>query len=119
MNNFTLQRGWADHPVLTSNEPYSRALAWVWLIENACWKDRQVRVMGQTIWLKRGQLSHSERFMADKWNRTQAWVHRFLASLKSESMIASDDASGQNVITLCNYDKYQLRPRNYESVSET
>lgn len=109
-----LWRGWRDNPVLRDPE---RALAWLWLIENAAWKPGRVWIKGQSVDLDRGELSFSVRFLADQWGWSKSAVDRFLAVLRNEGMIETRSKTGtpcdhkagqgQSILTICNYVRYQ------------
>lgn len=105
---FGVARGIWDHPILKTRSPFSRREAFMWLVSEAAWKPRRVRVAGRTITLQRGQLAHSIRFMGIAWRWEQTKVVRFFSDLKTETMIATDTATGVTVTTICNYDKYQV-----------
>ena len=92
-------------------DTFSRRDAFMWLVAEAAWKDQPP--------LKRGQLSHSVRFMAVKFGWTAPKVQRFLASLKADTMIETVADTGQTVITICNYDKYQNSKRPSETGADT
>lgn len=49
---FCLHHGWRDNPLFKGK--FSRADAWVWLIENACWRPTTHNVKGKTVTLERG-----------------------------------------------------------------
>jgi len=110
-----LHRGWRDNPIFKGE--FSRADAWVWLIENACWKASRSRIKGEAVELQRGELTFSQRFLADKWGWSKSRVDRFIADLRSEGMIETRSKNGatpghsagqgQSIITICNYAKYQ------------
>jgi hypothetical protein len=100
-------------------EPYSKRDAWCWLIETACFRDTRANINGRVIPLRRGQLSFSVRFLALKWGWDKMKVERFLRRLKSEAMIETQTETGQNIITICNYDKYQLTPNHVETQTDT
>lgn len=110
-----LHRGWRDNPLFKGE--FSRADAWVWMIEAACWKPARTRIKGETVELQRGELSFSQRFLAEKWGWTKSRVDRFIADLRSENMIKTRSKNGasagqqagqgQSIITICNYAKYQ------------
>lgn len=111
----SLHRGWRDNPIFRGE--YSRADAWVWLIENACWKPSRARIKGEVLELQRGELTFSQRFLAEKWGWSKSRVDRFIAELREESMIETrskngataghNAGQGQCIITICNYAKYQ------------
>lgn len=112
---YWMARRWMDHP-LFRGERYTKAQAWLWLIENATWKPCRVSVDGKIITLNRGQLSFSIRYLATAWDWRRSRVDRFLKNLVAETMvdtrcskIGTASGTAQNVITICNYDKYQRR----------
>lgn len=112
-----LHRGWRDNDIFGGE--FSRADAWVWLIEEAAWRPTRARIKGTTVELERGELTFSVRFMAAKWGWTKSRVDRFIADLRAESMITTrskigtsaghNAGQGQSIITICNYAKYQDR----------
>jgi hypothetical protein len=95
-----------DHDVFEP-APFSEREAWLWLVSSAAWKPTKVRVGYKMLSLERGDLSFSERFLAEKWRWSKSKVHRFLALLEGEQMIVRKSDHGLNQITICNYDKYQ------------
>lgn len=109
-----MQRDALDHPLLRDAE---RFRAWFWLVANAAWKPTRARIKGQIVTLERGQLSFSQRFMADAWGWSKSRVDRFIADLREEGMIETCSKNGarsghvagqgQAVLTICNYAKYQ------------
>ena len=103
---YWMARGWMDHS-LFRGEPYSKAQAWCWLIEKAAWKRHRIAIGGKEIFLRRGQLSYSTRYMAKAWGWSEAKVRRVLRLFQKWSNIDAATDAGQTVITICNYDKYQ------------
>ncbi|MCW0235302.1 MAG: hypothetical protein OJJ21_17010 [Ferrovibrio sp.] len=115
---FLMPRGWQDHPAWRG-EPFSRAQAWVWLIEEARWKPTKVSIAGKTVELQRGELSHSIRFLAERWGWGKGVVERFIGRLKTETLIETRNETGQLIISICKYDEMQASPDETETVSET
>lgn len=109
---FFLDRGIWDHP-LFAREAFTEREAWLWMISAAAWKGMRVRAGRKIVDLKRGQLVFSERFMATKWRWSKTSVRRFIERLKSEAMVSALADRDATLITICNYDKYQL-PRTTE-----
>lgn len=109
-----MHRGWRDNPVFRRKK-YSQYDAWGWLIESALWEARAVDVAGKVMMLQRGQLSYSLRFMAQAWKWEKDAVLRFLNKLKTATMITTQTATGQIIVTICNYDKYQIAPDETET----
>jgi len=104
---FAVARGIFDHPFFAP-EPFTEREAWLWLVENAAWKDTRVRVRNGARDLTRGQLAFATRFMAQRWGWSEARVRRFLARLKIDAMIDAQTDAQTTLITICNYDAYQF-----------
>lgn len=103
-----IDRGVFDHPLFKG--PFSRRDAWLWLISEAAWKNTRVYIGGEIIELQRGQLAHSQRFMAKCWRWTRDRVRWFLQQLEQLKMIDSKTTPGHGIITICNYNVYQVEP---------
>jgi len=104
---FKTTRGWQDSDFFGENVEFSERDAWIWMIGEAQWKDGTVNVLGKPVFLKRGQFSASIRFMSQKFGWSKDRVSRFLKRAEIWDMIASESATGQKIITICNYEKYQ------------
>ena len=118
---YQMHRGWMDNPVFRGQE-FSRAQAWCWLIENACWKDTPFDIQGETVTLHRGQFCKTSREMAAVWLWPETTVRRFLKRLKLDDMIemgvyqtclqtSAGNGAGRGaarlIVTICNYETYQ------------
>lgn len=116
---YLMARGWLDHPALGGGrEAYCRRAAWVWLIEAARYQDGSIGIAGKTVLLKRGQLTHSTRFLASAWGWSEAGVRRFLDRLKTDALIDAATDAGQTIITICNYERYQAKPDSADAASD-
>lgn len=103
MSYVTLKRGTLDNACFR-NEAFCERAAFVWLVENARWADGSINFNGQIVHLKRGQLCHSARFLAEKWGWSKSSVDRFITRLKTGTLIGTAGGTGFNIITICNYD---------------
>ncbi|GLQ39759.1 hypothetical protein GCM10007908_33790 [Rhizobium albus] len=103
---FAVARNIFEHP-LFEDEAFTQREAWIWLIREAAWKDRRVRVGRKVCDLKRGQLATSMRFMADRWKWSEARVRRFINRLKNDAMVEVVSDALATQITICKYDIYQ------------
>lgn len=115
---FHVDRGLFDHPFFAP-EPFTEREAWAWMCGRAARADGERRVGNLRIQLKRGQLAHSIRFLAKRWDWSHSRVQRFLARLVTESMIESVTESQVTCVTICNYDKYQLHPAPTDTAGES
>jgi hypothetical protein len=118
MSFYLMERGWQDNEFF-ENAEYSERDAWCWMIGEAVWEDRNILVRGNYISLKRGQLYSAVRFMADKFKWSTNRVLRFLKRLENDRKIVKETETGQNLITICNYEEYQNQRKLTETRTET
>jgi hypothetical protein len=124
---FAVARTIFDHPLFNYGQPpYSRREAWEWLIAQAAWKPKGHRhVLGITE-VQRGQLATTVRELGAIWRWPRSNVHRFLRRLVEEGMVelTRKNKNGttnsairrlsprwRTIITICNYDRFQAKPR--------
>jgi hypothetical protein len=99
-----IYRSLIGHPAFRND---AEAMTFAWMVVKAAWRPARVRYKGHPIDLERGQLAISVRDFATVMDRDKAWIERLLKRLKGETMIETRHETGVNVITICNYDKYQ------------
>lgn len=104
---FTVHRDVFDHPMFKPEKFCERA-AWLWLLREAQWTAGKVRVGRAVVSLERGQLAHSRRFIARAWGWDESAVRRVLARWKKYGAIDPQTTHEATIITICNYDEYQL-----------
>jgi len=109
---FAMKRGSLSHPLFAPKGPFSRFEAWVWMVENAAWKDMTVTRGNKSIAVPRGNLHHSIRFMAGKFRWSEKAVRNFIDALVAAGTVEKVGAHlGAHLgaqLRLCNYDKYQF-----------
>jgi len=103
---YLMVRGWMDDDIFLP-QPYTEREAFLYLIENASWKDRPFRIGTNVINLKRGQLTASLRYLAEAWKWNKNKVDRFLDLMTKADRVMVKSGTVQNIITICNYSKYQ------------
>lgn len=104
-----LHRRWHEGPNFRE-KTYCERAAWVWLLSNAAWKDTvRYSAKGDRIAITRGQIHVSLRSLGTAWGWSKGKVERFLSRLETETAITQNSGQSGNVITICNYDKYQSR----------
>ncbi|MGZ9109155.1 MAG: hypothetical protein ACXW4B_10095 [Micavibrio sp.] len=109
-----VERYWQNDPFF-GDDVYSKRDAWIWLVGEAAYIGHDKRIMGKPVYLSRGQLSHSLRFMAEKWGWSTSAVDRFLKDLCAWNKILIDIETGQNIITVCNYDDFGIKEEKSET----
>jgi hypothetical protein len=103
---YRMARGWMEHPAF-GREPFTRAQAWIWLIERAAWRDTTQPVGRHFVQVQRGQVAVAVRYLAEAWQWSKSSVDRFLTRLETGTMIGTQPGTQYTVITICNYEKYQ------------
>jgi hypothetical protein len=97
-----------------ADEPFTEREAWAWMIGEAAFRPHCKRVGAVRVELKRGQLCHSIRYMAERWQWSKTRVHRFLTRLAAdegdEPLIGTRSETGMTVVTIRKYDEYQPKP---------
>jgi hypothetical protein len=107
-----LHRKFFDHEFWTEKREFSKAEAWIDLIQLARYdKSETVEFIdNKRITWGYGQLVGSVRFLKKRWNwKSNSKVERFLEILKKCFMIEIKTGQGINIITLCNFDTYDVR----------
>lgn len=115
---FSVSRAVWEHPLLTG-EKFTRFQMWLWIVSNAAWKQRRMRASGRglkMVDIERGQLLTTVRDMARESCWSKDTVGRFLGALKSEEMIALRSDANGTLITVCNYNEYQLTPKDLQQL---
>lgn len=100
------RRYWNDS--LFKKEPFTEREAWHWLIANAAYEPHKYRYKSQIVSLTRGQVPTSYRDLKDDWQWGNDRVRRFLDLLESDEKISRGTGTGFLVITILNYEKYQI-----------
>ena len=78
---FLVQRGWRDFEIF-KNQPFSEPEAWLYLLETAQYEAGYAPAGGMKIYVERGQLVASYRYLADAWEWKKDRVKDFLMKLK-------------------------------------
>lgn len=90
---------------LWKEKPFSRAQAWIDLLQLANIKDGKVWLKGSTVQVKRGQVFRSQDELANRWGWTRKAVRKFLGVLESEKMVTT---KGTPIGTTITIEKYAL-----------
>jgi hypothetical protein len=116
-----IARGLLKHPRFKPRGPLTQFEAWYWLIESAAYAPHDVTITSGrnrlAVHLEPGQLTYSIRYLAKAWQWSDKRVQRFLSALQLDQSVTTQTTTGQTVITLCNWAKYQ-RP-DFEATTQT
>ena len=117
MSGYTLSyRDKWVHPVFRN---LREAGMWSWICDSAAWKKTRVRFNGILVELDRGQLATSIRFMSKGFEVGEQLTRTFLQNLEKEGMVNTRPTHWGTIITICNYDKYQVLENAANTPSNT
>lgn len=101
------------------SEPFTTSQAWIDLMLLANHKDGIVKARGINVDVPRGSVGWSKPKLADRWQWSRGKVNRFLDALETEGQIVQAKGQSLNVITLCNYDKFNPSKKHGATPSDT
>ena len=113
-------------PMWTS-EKFTKGQAWVDLLYWAYHSDGNFKWDGRRYNLRRGQLSHTEGFLSNRWGWSRNKVRRVFKKWQENGMItvqrleqqtAQQTAQPKNVITICKYDDIHFKPKKTAQQTE-
>lgn len=103
-----LHRGWRDTDGLRKSAKFSEHEAWLWLLENAAWKDTHRRNhKGEEVAVARGELHTSERAMASAWGWSRKAVSTFIKRLETVNKVDTKRGQSGSHLSIVNYGVYQ------------
>ena len=108
-----IDRSILQHPALQKRDrKFCEIGAWLWLLLEASFKERDFTIGTQTTRLKRGELCHSVSYISAVWNWESHRVRYYLDKLVKFNCILivkdnSKSADFPNIIKVQNYDIYQ------------
>lgn len=107
-----------DEELLDDNEPYTRRLAWLWLVAHAAYKPRTASWGSIHVELERGDILASLRTLAKHWRWTHSRVNRFLDLLvKAGRLAQQQQTEAGTVYRVVKYHAYQVLPHTNATAS--
>ncbi len=91
-------------------EPFSHRSAFIHVLLSANWRQGVSRRNGHKVTIKRGQWLTSIRKLMDTFHWSKNRVYRWLQAMKDYEMIESENLGFGTLLTVVNYDKYQVSP---------
>ena len=101
-----ISRGITAHWIWSNPVLFQR---WVWMILTANYDNREVAFCGHRVSLQRGQLAVNLSYLSKLWNISSQAVSKFLVKLEVDGMVNRSVDEKVTIITICNYDRYQLK----------
>lgn len=101
-----LNRGIFDNFLWNEAREFSKAEAWIDLIQLARFEASTEIINGKVIELQRGEIPASRRYLELRWNWGGTKVSNFLKILAQMKMINQRQTGGQTIISLVKYSIY-------------
>ena len=101
-----ISRGIREHWVWRNPVYFKR---WAELIMMANYDNREVSFCFHRMMLHRGQLAANLSYLSKLWHVSNQATQKFLVKLEVSGMVTRSVDDGVTVITICNYDRYQLK----------
>lgn len=121
MNNegfIKLSRKFFENPLWKEARVYSRAEAWLDLIQMARFDSSNESYKGRDLIVRRGEVMISRRYLEKRWNWGSTKVNNFLKMLLSNHMTNQKQTNGQTIITLINYELYNSSQTTKQTKNE-
>lgn len=99
-------------------KPFDKARAWIDLLLLANHSDKKLLFNGNVVTVKKGQYLTSIRKLAERWGWSYDKVLRFIKILVSEDMLQKESDSSRTLLTLLNYEVYQVPENSYGNTDE-
>jgi hypothetical protein len=107
MGFIQINRKLFDHFLWKENRVFSKAEAWIDLIQLVSYtRNNNSMIGGVKVEWGRGQFPVSYSFLSQRWNWSVSKVRAFLTMLRNSNQINTKTTSVTTILTLCNYDTY-------------
>ena len=108
-----ISRAILNHPALNKRDrTYCEVGAWLWILLEASFAERDFTIGTQTVRLQRGEFCHSVSYMAEAWGWSQPKTRHYIDKLVKFNSILLVKPNGKsadfpNIVKVLNYDDYQ------------
>lgn len=120
-----MEKGWIKvHRSITecfiwTDKPFDKARAWIDLLLLVCHKDKKILIDGKPFTVSRGSYLISRGKLAERWGWSLKKLDNYLRVLESEEMVTTFSTKKGIVITIVNYDKFQVQGTTEDTVEDT
>ena len=105
----SVYRDLQNHWIWDSKEPFDKRSAWIDLLLMVNHKDSEINFDNGKMLVERGQRIISLKKLAIRWKWSRHKVSDFLNRLEQEHMLIQVRDNKKTLISIVNYDKYQIR----------
>lgn len=102
-----------------TDKPFDKARAWIDLLLLVCHKDKKIMIDGKPFTVARGSYLISRGKLADRWGWSLKKLDNYLRVLEREEMVTTLSTKKGIVITIVNYDKFQVKGTTEDTAEDT
>lgn len=113
----SIHRQIRDNWVWKSNEPFDKRSAWIDLLLSVNHKSKKIPFENGFIEIERGQVLTSIKQLSEKWKWSRHKVSDFLNQLEQDTMIVQVRDTRKTLISIVNYNIYQVVNEKKDIVS--
>ncbi len=114
-----VDRGLFRNSFWTETRVYSRAEAWIDLIQSARFEAKQEFIKNKMIDVQRGEVPISLRYLENRWKWGNTKVRNYLKMLTDLGMITSRQHRGQTIVTLVKYEDFNGKQQKDNTLNNT
>jgi hypothetical protein len=105
---FKLQRRFFDHWLWTEERSFSKAEAWIDLLQLAAYAPTKRMSRDKLLPIAEGELIASLRYLSSRWGWGKDKTGVFLKTLESDRMIRREIRQGESFVIILNYKRYAV-----------
>lgn len=105
---FKLQRRFFDHWLWTEERSFSKAEAWIDLLQLAAYAPTKRMSRDKLLPIAEGELIASLRYLSKRWGWGKDKTGDFLKTLESDRMIRRETRQGESFVIILNYKRYAV-----------
>ncbi len=115
----SIHRQIRENWVWKNNEPFDKRSAWIDLLLTVNHKNKKIPFENGFIEIERGQTLTSIKQLSERWKWSRHKVSDFLDQLEQDTMIVQVRDNRKTLISIVNYDTYQVVEEKKDIVSDT
>lgn len=122
INNYIpINRKLFEHKFWQEKRVYSKFEAWMDILQTARFENSKMYIGNKIVLIQRGTFLTSYRFLSQKWGWSIKKIRGFLGLLEDDNMVKKGHSkgTGQTLIIVCNYDKYNIAKAGKGTLSNT
>lgn len=102
-----------------TDKPFDKARAWIDLLLLAYHDDKKIMIDAKPFTVERGSYLISRGKLADRWGWSLKKLDNYLRVLEKEDMVTTLSTKKGIVITIVNYDKFQVKGATEDTAEDT